>query len=68
ARGGMVRTFQLTKVMSRLTVLDNMMLGAQSHPGECMFRSLFPGAWKKQEKKNREKAEALLDRFLLYKK
>ena len=68
ARGGMVRTFQLTKVMSRLTVLDNMMLGAQSHPGEGMFRSLFPGAWKKQEKENREKAEALLDRFLLYKK
>lgn len=59
ARGGMVRTFQLTKVMSRLTVLDNMMLGAQSHPGEGMFRSLFPGAWKKQEKENREKAEAL---------
>ena len=68
ARGGMVRTFQLTKVMSRLTVLDNMMLGAQSHPGEGMFRSLVPGAWKKQEKENREKAEALLDRFLLYKK
>ena len=68
ARGGMVRTFQLTKVMSRLTVLDNMMLGAQSHPGEGMFRSLFPGAWKKQEKENREKAEALLDRFLLYRR
>lgn len=28
ARMGMVRTFQLTKVMSRLTVLDNMLLGA----------------------------------------
>lgn len=50
ARMGMVRTFQLTKVMSRLTVLDNMLLGAPVQPGEGMFRSLVPGLWKKQEK------------------
>ena len=68
ARMGMVRTFQLTKVMSRLTVLDNMLLGAPVQPGEGMFRSLVPGLWKKQEKENREKAEALLERFLLIKK
>lgn len=68
ARMGMVRTFQLTKVMSRLTVLDNMLLGAPVQPGEGMFRSLAPGLWKKQEKENREKAEALLERFLLIKK
>ena len=47
ARMGMVRTFQLTKVMSRLTVLDNMLLGAPVQPGEGMFRSLVPGLWKK---------------------
>ena len=68
ARMGMVRTFQLTKVMSRLTVLDNMLLGAPVQPGEGMFRALFPGMWKKQEQENIEKAEALLERFLLIKK
>ena len=68
ARMGMVRTFQLTKVMSRLTVLDNMLLGAPVRPGEGMFRALFPGMWKKQEQANIEKAEALLERFLLIKK
>ena len=68
ARGGMVRTFQLTKVMSRLSVLDNMLLGAPDQPGEEMFRSLFPGMWRKKERENREKAEALLERFLLIKK
>lgn len=68
ARMGMVRTFQLTKVMSRLTVLDNMLLGAPNQPGEGMLRALVPGLWRKQEKENVEKAEALLDRFLLLKK
>ncbi len=68
ARMGMVRTFQLTKVMSRLTVLDNMLLGAPVQPGEGMFRRAVPGMWRKQEQVNIEKAEALLERFLLIKK
>ncbi|WP_236022615.1 ABC transporter ATP-binding protein [Bifidobacterium phasiani] len=68
ARMGMVRTFQLTKVMSRLSVLDNMLLGAPDQPGEGMFRALFPFTWRRREKANIEKAEALLERFLLIKK
>ena len=68
ARMGMVRTFQLTKVMSRLTVMDNMLLGAPVQPGEGMLAALFPARWRKQEEKNREKAERLLKRFLLWKK
>ncbi|WP_314687122.1 ABC transporter ATP-binding protein [uncultured Bifidobacterium sp.] len=68
ARMGMVRTFQLTKVMSRLTVMDNMLLGAPAQPGEGMLRSLFPPLWRSREKEITEKAEALLNRFLLYKK
>lgn len=68
ARDGMVRTFQLTKVMSRLSVLDNMLLGAPDQPGESMVCSLFPGTWRKKEQENRQKAEALLERFLLIKK
>ncbi|MEE8667558.1 MAG: ABC transporter ATP-binding protein [Bifidobacterium mongoliense] len=68
ARMGMVRTFQLTKVMGRLTVLENMLLGAPDQPGEGMFVSLFPSRWKKKEKENVEKAESLLKRFLLFDK
>ncbi len=33
ARSGMVRTFQLTKALSRMTVIDNMLLGAQDQNG-----------------------------------
>ncbi len=68
AKMGMVRTFQLTKVMSRLTVMDNMMLGAPVQPGEGMLAALFPSRWRRYEKANRQKAEALLKRFLLWKK
>ena len=35
---GMVRTFQLTKVLANMSVLDNMMLAAQEQSGESMFR------------------------------
>ncbi len=34
ARMGMVRTFQLTKVLARLTVVENMRLGAGGQLGE----------------------------------
>src|SRR5215213_8197644 len=65
ARLGVVRTFQLTKALSRLTVLQNMLLGAQGQRGESFFRALVPGMWKAQEKANTEKAMDLLQRFKL---
>ena len=36
AKAGMVRTFQLTKSLNRMTVMDNMMLGAQGQRGETL--------------------------------
>jgi neutral amino acid transport system ATP-binding protein len=65
ARLGVVRTFQLTKALSRLTVLENMLLGAQGQSGERFFTALLPGAWRGQEKANTEKALDLLRRFKL---
>jgi neutral amino acid transport system ATP-binding protein len=65
ARLGVVRTFQLTKALSRLTVLQNMLLGAQGQRGESFLRALIPGTWKAQEKANTEKAIDLLTRFKL---
>ena len=41
ARMGMVRTFQLTKALSKLTVIENMRLGATGQKGENVFRALF---------------------------
>ncbi len=65
ARLGVVRTFQLTKALSRLTVLENMLLGAQGQRGESFLRALVPGIWRGQEKANTAKAMDLLRRFKL---
>jgi branched-chain amino acid transport system ATP-binding protein len=65
ARSGMVRTFQLTKALARLTVMDNMKLGAQRQSGENFFRALVRPIWRQQEKEVEARAEALLERFRL---
>ena len=64
----MVRTFQLTKVLSRLTVLENMRVGATGQNGERLLRAMFAPFWRGQERDNTSKADALLERFLLIKK
>ncbi|GAA2241387.1 hypothetical protein GCM10010401_12690 [Rarobacter faecitabidus] len=65
ARHGMVRTFQLTKALSRLTVLDNMLLAAKRQRGESFVGSLVKPAWAGQEKRNTERAMDILSRFKL---
>ncbi|WP_323961916.1 ABC transporter ATP-binding protein [Arthrobacter sp. JZ12] len=65
ARLGMVRTFQLTKVMGKLTVMENMRLGAKDQPGESLGRALFRGLWGKREKEITSQAEVLLEKFKL---
>jgi branched-chain amino acid transport system ATP-binding protein len=68
ARRGMVRTFQLTKALSRLTVMQNMLLGATGQKGEGFLAAIFPPLWKAQERNNTARAEELLARFKLDKK
>ena len=63
ARLGQVRTFQLTKALSLLSVLDNMKLGAKGQKGENMFVALLPWLWRKQEEEIDAKAMDLLARF-----
>jgi neutral amino acid transport system ATP-binding protein len=65
ARRGMVRTFQLTKALSKLTVIENMRLGATGQRGENAWRALVPGLWQAQEREITRRAEALLARFNL---
>jgi neutral amino acid transport system ATP-binding protein len=65
ARLGMVRTFQLTKVLAKLTVIENMRLGATGQKGERFFAAIFRSAWSKQEAEITGRADALLQRFKL---
>jgi branched-chain amino acid transport system ATP-binding protein len=64
----MVRTFQLTKALSRMTVRDNMMLGAQQQAGENLLKSMFRPLWGRQEGEIEAKAMELLERFNLLEK
>ena len=65
ARLGMVRTFQLTKVLAKLSVMENMRIGATGQSGESLLRSMFFPIWRGQEKANTTRAHAILDRFKL---
>jgi neutral amino acid transport system ATP-binding protein len=65
ARSGLVRTFQLTKALSRMTVMENMCLGATHQPGENMLAALFPPLWQVREAEVVAAAEELLERFEL---
>lgn len=65
ARLGMVRTFQLTKALSRMRVIDNMRLGASGQRGENFWVGLLPFLWREQEAEVTRRAEELLTRFRL---
>ena len=65
ARRGMVRTFQLTKALSRMTIIDNMRLGARDQRGESVWRGIIRPIWASQEQDITQKAEDLLERFNL---
>ena len=65
ARMGQVRTFQLTKALGLLTVMDNMLLGAKGQAGENLFRAMLPFVWRQQEADNRARAINILARFKL---
>jgi ABC-type branched-subunit amino acid transport system ATPase component len=66
ARRGIVRTFQITKALAAMPVIDNMMLAALNQPGE-RFRDLVfrPGAVRSREREVREQAMDLLEVFNL---
>ena len=56
ARRGMVRTFQLTKALSVMSVLDNMLLAAPRNPGERMALAPLRPVWRSAERKARARA------------
>lgn len=65
ARMGMVRTFQLTKALSRMSVIENMRLGATGQRGESIWRGIVRPLWAAEEDTITTRAEQLLTRFNL---
>jgi len=64
ARLGLVRTFQIPRSLMRMTVLENMMLGAQGQAGERLCNPLIRRhKVMSQETEIREKAEGILEFF-----
>jgi neutral amino acid transport system ATP-binding protein len=60
-----VRTFQLTKAPARLSVIQNMRLGATGQVGERVWAAPWWLPWRTQEEANTERADELLQRFRL---
>lgn len=62
---GMVRTFQLTRSLTRMSVIENMKLGAPHQRGEKWWNGLFGPLWRNQEREIEERSMDLLTRFKL---
>ena len=61
ARAGLVRTFQHTKALTKMTVLDNMMLAAPGQPGESLASLVLrPRRVRQREREVEAKARELL--------
>lgn len=62
AQQGMIRTFQVARVLSRLSVLENMLLAAQHQTGENFWSAWLKfGQVAKEEKELKERAYAILE-------
>ncbi|GAB4227027.1 MAG: ABC transporter ATP-binding protein [Elainellaceae cyanobacterium] len=59
---GLVRTFQVARVLSKLSVMENMLLAAQHQTGENFWNVWFrPGQTAKEERRQRERASEILE-------
>jgi neutral amino acid transport system ATP-binding protein len=66
AQRGLVRTFQVPRTLTRMSVLDNVLLAATNHHGEQLtWLALRPGVARMRERKARESAAELLALFRL---
>jgi branched-chain amino acid transport system ATP-binding protein len=61
ARAGLVRTYQAARVLTRMSVLDNLLLASKGHPGERLSGVLLrPRAAHEHERRTLERALELL--------
>jgi neutral amino acid transport system ATP-binding protein len=62
AQQGMVRTFQVARVLSKMSVMENMLLAAQHQSGEKFWNVWFrPQQTAQQERQQREYASTILE-------
>lgn len=62
AQRGMIRTFQVARVLSRLSVLENMVLATQQQTGENFWNTWFRQKQiAREERESRDRAMAILD-------
>ncbi|NLA35182.1 MAG: ABC transporter ATP-binding protein [Actinobacteria bacterium] len=61
ARTGMVRTFQAARVFPRLSVVENVVLGAQHQKGEKVLSALVPNLWRDQDLQFHDRARELVE-------
>ncbi len=62
AQRGMIRTFQVARVLSRLSVMENMLLAAQHQTGENFWYTWFQsGQIRQEERELRERAMTILE-------
>jgi len=67
ARLGLMRTFQLSRELSGLTVLENLLVAPKVQAGESLFNIFFrPRLLKREEKQNLERALDILQTYGLY--
>ena len=61
ARAGVVRTYQAARVLTRMTVLDNLLLASTRHPGERLTGVLLrPRAARAHERRTLDRAREML--------
>jgi branched-chain amino acid transport system ATP-binding protein len=64
---GLIRTFQISRELAGMTVLENMLVPPPNQAGEGFFNAVFrPGVGHRQDRLLVEKALARLDDFGLY--
>ena len=67
ARAGLIRTYQLSRELARLTVLENLMVVPYNQPGESLWNVFVrPGMVKAAEGTHLMRALELLETFGLY--
>lgn len=67
AKAGLIRTFQISRQLQKLTVLENMLLAPQNQHGETSWAALFSRKKiNQQEAQHAERALDLLEEFSLY--
>jgi len=61
ARAGVVRTYQAARVLTRMSVLDNVLLASTGHSGESLLGVVLrPRGWRNHEQRARARAFELL--------